>query len=68
MDELVTLVAQKVGISDDMAQTAVSTVIGYVKQKLPDPIAGQLESLLASGGEGLDLDDLTGGLGSLLGR
>jgi len=63
MDELVELVSQKTGISEEMARTAVETVIGYLKEKLPDPIAGRIDSLLSGGG----LEDVAKGLGDLLG-
>jgi hypothetical protein len=63
MDELVKLVSQKTGISEEIARTAVETVIGYLKEQLPDPIAGQIDSLLGGGG----LEDVVKGLGDLLG-
>ena len=50
MDEIINLVADKTGISKDKAQTAVSTVLGYLKQRLPSPVAGQIDSFLSSGG------------------
>jgi hypothetical protein len=46
MDELVNQVVQKTGISQDQANQAVQTVIGYLKGKLPEPIASQLDSVL----------------------
>jgi hypothetical protein len=64
MDELVKLVSQKTGISEEVARTAVETVIGYLKEKLPDPIAGQIDSVLSGGG----LEDVVKGLGGLLGK
>jgi hypothetical protein len=67
MDELVKLVAQKTGIPPAAARTAVETVIGFLKQKLPAPLAGQVDAVL----EGADLsqaDDLMKGLGDLLGK
>jgi len=63
MDELVKLVAKKVGISEDQAKKAVETVIGFLKQRLPAPLAAQLDNLL-KGGSGTDL---ASGLGNLLG-
>jgi len=63
MDELVELVAERTGISEELARTAVETVIGFLKEKLPDPIAGQIDSLLSGGG----LEDVVKGLGDLLG-
>lgn len=66
MDELVKLVSQKTGISEAQARQAVETVIDYLKEKLPQPIAAQVEGLLEGGKGGLG--DLAGGLGGLLGK
>ena len=66
MEELVKLVAQKVGISEEMAQEAVDTVMGFLKQKLPEPFGSQIEAFLSGGG--LDqADDIVEQLGGLLG-
>ncbi len=67
MEELVNLVAQKTGISHDQAQAAVETVVGFLKQKLPAPLASQIDGLL-SGGTTPDLGNLAQGLGGLLGK
>lgn len=64
MDELIKLVAGKTGLPPDKAKVAVDTVISFLKKKLPPSIAGQLDALLAGGGLP---DDLTKGLGGLLG-
>lgn len=64
MDELIKLVSQKTGLPPDKAKVAVETVINFVKAKLPPGIAGQVDAILAGGGLP---DDLTKGLGSLLG-
>jgi hypothetical protein len=63
MDELIKLVSEKTGISEELARTAVETVLGYLKEKLPVPIAGQIDALLGGGG----LEDLAKGLGGILG-
>jgi len=68
MDELIKLVAQKTGISEDQAKTAVETVIGFIKGKLPAPIAARVDDVLGGDGSGLDIGDLTKGLGGLLGN
>jgi peptide subunit release factor 1 (eRF1) len=47
MDELVKLVAEKAGISESSARTAVKTVVDYLKKRLPKPIAGQVDRVLA---------------------
>lgn len=76
MDELVNQVVQKTGISQDQANQAVQTVIGFLKDKLPGPIGSQLDSVLggasggASGGAGGiagQAGQALGGLGDMLG-
>lgn len=71
MDELVKLVAGKVGISSEQAEKAVTTVLGFLKERLPEPIAGQLDNLVAggSGGAGgIDLGAVEGTIGGLFGK
>ncbi len=65
MDELVRLVAQKTGIAEEQARTAVMTVLGFLKDRLPGPLAGQLDGVLGTGGRA---DESGSGLGSLLNR
>ena len=67
MEELVNLVSQKTGLSEEMSRQAVDVVLDYLKQKLPAPIAGQLDNVVAGSG-GLDLGDMASkGLGGLFG-
>ncbi|UCC64226.1 MAG: hypothetical protein JSV36_03990 [Anaerolineae bacterium] len=66
MDELIKLVSDKVGISEKQAKQAVETVMGFLKDKLPAPIASQVEGVLS--GEMPDLGDLGKSLGGLLGK
>lgn len=61
MDELVNLVTQKAGINQDQAQKAVTTVIGFLKDKLPGPIASQLDRFSGGGGGGGE----SGGMGGM---
>ena len=65
MDELVKMVAGKVGISEAQAKQAVETVLEFLKEKLPEPIAGQLDAVLE--GDLGGLGDLAGGFGKLFG-
>jgi len=60
MDQLVKMVSERAGIDERAAETAVNTVIGFLKDKLPDPIAGQLDR--AAKGENVDAGDALGGL------
>lgn len=66
MNELVQLVAQKTGLAEDKAQMAVVTVLSFLKERLPSPLAGQLDSFLVSSGN--PAQDLGSGLGDLRNR
>jgi hypothetical protein len=68
MDELINLVVQKTGISNEQARMAVDTVLDFLKSKLPAPMAGQVDSLLAGGDVMTNLGGLAGGLGGLFGK
>lgn len=70
MNELVQLVQQKTGLSQDMAEKVVDTVVGFIKTKLPGPLASGLDDLMggtaAAGGDAAaaaaGADDQGGGL------
>lgn len=65
MDELVKRITEKTGISEDQARTAITTVTGFLKEKLPAPIAGQVDN--AIGGAGGAVVDKVGDLASQVG-
>jgi hypothetical protein len=65
MNELVKLVSQKTGLSEEMSRKAVTTVIAYLKDRLPAPIAGQIDNVLKGGSSA---SDLASGLGGILGK
>lgn len=65
MEELIKQVTERTGISPEQAQTAVTTVLGFLKTRLPEPIAGQLEGFLG-GGAGA-VGDVAGGIGGAAG-
>ena len=67
MEELVKLVSQKAGIPEEQAKTAVETVIGFLKEKLPAPLAGQVDAVLG-GLNASAVGNLAQGLGGLLGK
>lgn len=67
MDELVKQVAAKTGISEENARTAVNTVIGFLKDKLPAPIAAQIDNVIGGGGESSGAAGSLGSLGSSIG-
>lgn len=60
MDELINLVVQKTGISPEDARKAVEVVVTELKSRLPGPIAGHIDSLIAGG--------LSGGINTLAGE
>ena len=67
MDELIKLVSEKTGLPEATARVAVETVLGFLKDRLPAPIAGQIDGVL-SGGAAPDLGSLAKGLGGMFGK
>jgi hypothetical protein len=74
MNELIDLVVQKTGISQDDARKAVEVIVNALKSRLPGPIANHLDSFISGGtsgglntmaGEATEM--LKGKLGSLFG-
>jgi hypothetical protein len=63
MDELVKMVADKVGLPHDKAQMAVQVVIDQLKKQAP-ALSSQIDSLVSGGG---GLGGLARGLGGLMG-
>ena len=51
MDELIKTISEKAGINPDQAKLAASTVLEFIKGKLP-LLGDQVKSLLTSDGEG----------------
>ena len=49
MKELTNTIVQKTGISKENAEKAVQMTLGFLKTKLPTPLAGQLDSFLSAG-------------------
>jgi uncharacterized protein (DUF2267 family) len=68
MDELIKQVSERSGISETQARTAVETVVGFIKERLPSPIAGQVDSVLNSqaGAIGTGIDTVTDHAGDML--
>lgn len=54
MEKIVNLVAEKAGITTDQARTAVNTVAGFLKDKMPPAMAGQVDNYLKGDAEGGD--------------
>ena len=69
MEDLIKQVSAKAGISEDQARSAVTTVLDFVKTRLPEPIAGQLDNVMSGEGGGISgtVGDLASKVGGLLG-
>jgi ribosomal protein L7/L12 len=70
MEELVKRVSERTGLSEDKAKTAIDTVVGFLKERLPAPIANHVDTALTQAG-GTIVDkagDLIGGLGGMFGN
>lgn len=65
MDELVKVVAQKTGLSQEQAKAAAQAVIDFLKTKLPAPVAGQIDNVLK---DGSGFGNVAKGLGGMLGK
>lgn len=52
MDELITQLTQRLGLSPDQARQAVEIVLGFVKGRLPAPLASHIDGLLAQTASG----------------
>jgi hypothetical protein len=46
MDELISAVSTRTGLSQDQARSAVDAVLGLLKSRLPAPLANHLDSLV----------------------
>jgi len=47
MDELIAAVAAKTGLPAEKAKDAAEAVLGFLKDKLPAPIAGQIDGFIS---------------------
>jgi hypothetical protein len=47
MQQLIQQVTQRTGIPEDKARAAVDTVVGYLKERLPGPMASQLDNAVS---------------------
>ena len=50
MEELVKRVSEQAGISEEQARTAVNTVAEFLKEKVPAPFTGYIDSFMGTGG------------------
>jgi len=68
MDELIKRITEKTGISEDQARSAINTVASFLKERLPAPLAGQVDNVLGGGGGMSDtLGDAAAKVGNIFG-
>lgn len=68
MNELVNLIVKKTGIPQATAQTVVTTVIDYLKKKLPAPVGAQIDGLLSNDAQVQQAEGMIGNLASKFGK
>lgn len=66
--QLIEQITQRVGIPADKAQAAVETVLGFLKQRLPGPVASQLDNAVSGEDSSGGMAGAAKGLGSMLGK
>jgi hypothetical protein len=50
MDDLVKLMMQQVQITEEQARGAINTMLAYIRNQMPEPMAAQVDAFLQSGG------------------
>jgi hypothetical protein len=73
MEELIRQVTERTGITDAQARTAIDTVMGYMRDKLPATMSGTLDGVLGgganvAGGVADTAQNVLGGLGGMFGK
>ncbi|MGI9108123.1 MAG: hypothetical protein ACR2G4_17985 [Pyrinomonadaceae bacterium] len=73
MEELIKQVTERTGITETQARTAIDTVLGYMRDKLPATVSGSIDQVIGGGANVAgDLADsahnVLGGLGGMLGK
>ncbi len=64
VDELIEQLKSRVGLDDAKAHSAAQTVLDFLKQRLPGPVASQLDSAISGGGA----QGVAGKIGDMLGK
>lgn len=62
MEELVKTISKKFKLPEAIVKDIVQTVIGFLKERLPEPIGSQIEAFLGQGGLPKEAQGLLGGL------
>jgi hypothetical protein len=68
MDEIIKVVVEKTGISEELAEKVVVTVLNYLNDKLPSPIGGNLQGFLDNEQTIDTIENIAKGLGGLFNK
>lgn len=68
MEKVVNLVAEKAGISESQARTAVETVANFLKSKMPPAMASQVDNYLQGGESPGGAAGMAGKIGGMFGK
>ena len=66
--QLIEQITQRVGIPAEKAQAAVETVVGFHKQRLPGPIASQLDNAVSGEDSSGGVAGAAKSVGGMLGK
>ncbi|HSM86396.1 MAG TPA: hypothetical protein VLT16_09610 [Candidatus Limnocylindrales bacterium] len=64
MNELIEQLKSRVGLDDQKANAAVQTVLQFLKQRLPESVGSQLDTVIAGG----SVEGVKEKLGGILGK
>ncbi len=68
MEKVVSLVAEKAGISESQARTAVETVANFLKTKMPPAMASQVDNYLKGGDDAGGAAGMAVKIGGMFGK
>jgi hypothetical protein len=70
MNELIQMIVQKTGISEEHARTAADTALNYIKGKLPPAVAQHIDSAIsgAPAGESGGFAGVASGISGMFGQ
>ena len=67
MNELVRLIMEKTGVTEEQAAKAAETAAGFIKDRLPSNLGSQVDNILGSGKSEGTLGGITRKAGSVFG-
>ena len=70
MNELIQMIVQKTGISEEHARTAAETAVNFIKGKLPPAVAQHIDSAIGgqTAGESGGFAGVASGIGGMFGK